>query len=473
LAELSEAACLVFDNVFDMPTLNEFLATLEQSRLLDRSRVEQVRTGLAPKDRDDLAAVVQSLVRRRLLTTFHAQKLLLGKSGPFFLGKYKIMRQLGEGGMGKVYSARHTETRRKVAVKVLPPKRAAAERNALARFRREADMSLRLSHPHIAETLEVGEDAGVHFMVMEYIPGQNLFNMVSRGGPLRVWDAARLFSEVATGLGHIHKLGVIHRDIKPSNIMVTPDGTAKLLDLGLASGGGPDDEQLSRPGTVVGTLDYMAPEQTAGIQNADQRSDLYSLGCTLYFAVTRRTPFRGGDALSKVYRHRMEEPETLEKIAAHVPREFAALVRKMMGKDPADRYQNADELCHDLKRWVDADLVRHLVGSAAETGQVFHPPPPEIDSTEIQIEEGISLRSLGTDQPTEAPIQRVVKPVTKPGPDAAPPTPMRRIKVSQPPKGPREISYEGLFRAILILIALGVLAIVAFAVWGRIATGPM
>jgi serine/threonine protein kinase len=449
-----------------MPTLQEFLDTLERSRLVDRSRVDAARAILRPAERDDLATVMQVLVQRKLLTHFQAKKILAGKSGPFFLGKYKIMRQLGEGGMGKVYYARHVETRHKAALKVLPPKRAAAERNALARFRREGDMSLRLSHKHVAETIEVGEDAGVHFIVMEYIPGQNLFRMVGDGGPLRVWDAARLFSEIAGGLGHIHQYGVVHRDIKPSNIMVTPDGTAKLLDLGLASGGGVEDEQLSKPGTVVGTLDYMAPEQAAGIQHADQRSDIYSLGCTLYYAMSRRMPFRGGDAMSKVYRHRMEEPEMLERIALQVPKEFAALVRKMMGKDPADRYQNADELVHDLQRWTNADLVRNLVGSAAETGQAFHPPPPEIDSAEIQIEEGVTLRSLGTDQPTEAPVPRAVKPAPPPTRDPGPPTPMRRIRSRKTVSNtPPEVSYSGLARVIAILIGLGVLAVIAFTIW--------
>jgi serine/threonine protein kinase len=452
-----------------MTTLTDFLQTLERSRLVDQSKVNALRASLDPQEHDDLASVIRALVERRLLTKFQAQKILAGKSGPFFLGKYKIMRQLGEGGMGKVYYARHTETRRKAAIKVLPPKRAAAERNALIRFRREAEMSRRLSHPHVAETLEVGEDAGVHFMVMEYIPGQNLYEMVHRGGPLRVWDAARLFSGVAQGLGHIHKFGVIHRDIKPSNIMVTPDGTAKLLDLGLARGdSAEEDVTLTKPGTVVGTIDYISPEQASGAHVADERSDIYGLGCTLYFAVARKMPYAGGDLMSKIYRHRMEEPELLEKFAAHVPREFGALVRKMMAKDPADRYQNADELVHDLNRWTDADFVRSLVGSAAESGQIFHPPSPEIDSADIHVDEGISLRSLGADQPTEAIITRAIKPAAKPGQEQGPPTPMRRIKPPQAPREPSGESYEGLYKAIFILVGLGVLAIIALAVWDQI-----
>lgn len=451
-----------------MPTLSDILQTLERSRLLDSSKVDSVRASLDPRARDDLAEVIRALVERRLLTKFQASKILAGKSGPFFLGTYKIMRQLGEGGMGKVYYARHTETRRKAAIKVLPPKRAAAERNALLRFRREADMSLRLSHPHVAETIEVGEDAGVHFMVMEYIPGQNLYEMVHRGGPLRVWDAARLFTGVALGLGHIHQFGVIHRDIKPSNIMVTPDGTAKLLDLGLSRGSDEEDEKLTKPGTVVGTIDYIAPEQASATELADHRSDIYGLGCTLYFAVSRRMPYAGGDLMSKIYRHRMEEPEPLEKFAPYVPKEFGALVRKMMAKDPADRYQTADELVHDLKRWTDANLVRSLVGSVAETGQIFHPPPPEIDSAEIQIDEGVSLRSLGADQPTEAIISRAIKPAAKPGQEPAPPTPMQRIKAPKAVHESGDESYEGLYKAIFIIVGLGILAILAIAAWDQL-----
>jgi serine/threonine-protein kinase len=246
--------------------------------------------------------------------------------------------------------------------------------------------------------------------------------------------------------------------------MVTPDGTAKLLDLGLSRGTDDEDERLTKPGTVVGTLDYIAPEQASAAEQADHRSDIYGLGCTLYFAITRKMPYAGGDLMSKIYRHRMEDPEVLEKVAAHVPREFGALVRKMMAKDPADRYQTADELVHDLERWTDADLVRSLVGSAAESGQIFHPPPPEIDSAEIHVEDGISLRSLGTDQPTEAPVQRHLKIVPKPGTEPAPPTPMRRIK---PPKVAQERSEsnQGIFAAIVILIGLGVLAIVVLTVW--------
>jgi serine/threonine protein kinase len=447
-----------------MLSLAGFLETLQRSRLLDQSQVDAVRAELKPAERDDLAAVVRALVRSKLLTKFQAGKLLAGKHGPFFLGGYRIQRQLGAGGMAKVYSARQTETGHKVALKVLPPKRAAEERNALARFRREAHVSRRLAHPNIAQALEVGEDGGVHFIVMEYIPGRNVFDMVQRGGPLRVPDAARLFSEIADGLSHVHGLGIIHRDIKPSNVMVTPDGSAKLLDLGLARDTGDDESHLTREGTVVGTVDYIAPEQVAGVQLADERSDIYSLGCTLYYALAGRPPYAGGDLMSKIYRHRMEDPEPLEKVAAGVPPEFAALVRKMMAKDPADRYASAAELCSDLTRWNDPERVRALVGNAAESGQLFRPPPPEIDESEIQVEEGISLRSLGEAEPQEAPLTRVIQAaISRTQPQPGPPTPLQRIRARQAEEPPAE-SLTGYYIAIAAIIGVGIVAILALAI---------
>ncbi len=491
-----------------MPSLAEFLETLEVSRLVPSTKVEKLRAGLDAADRNDLAVVVRALVERRLLTKFQASKLLRGKSGPFFLGKYKILRQLGFGGMGKVYFARHVETNAKVALKVLPPKRAAAERNALARFQREADMSLCLSHPNVAETLDVGDDAGVQFLVMEYIPGQTLYDMVRDGGPLRVWDAARLFTEVAKGLGHIHRVGLIHRDIKPSNIMVTPDGDAKLLDLGLARHK-EEEEQLTRPGTVVGTMDYVAPEQARANEQADMRSDIYALGCTLYFSIARRPPFAGGDMMSKIYRHRMEDPEPLEKIAKHVPREFAAVVRKMMAKEADDRYATAAELIDDLEKWTDPNRVRTLLGAAADSAQIFHAPAEDLDSAELHfVDDATNLRTLGNDEPAEAPVPRPVKPgprhpsaprtesapafaesprpaplprsITAPTTTAPPPppnsphAPLQRIKpkkarkeISDEPVEAREPTFQGLGDAVFIIVGLGVIVILAIWVWNE------
>ena len=238
--------------------------------------------------------LARRLLEHGWLTSYQAKKLLGGATRGFFLGGYRLMRPIGEGGMGKVYLA-IDDRREQVAIKVLPPRKAAEEENALLRFRREMELSQRCVHPNLARTLAVGSEGDVHFMVMEYIPGKSLFDLVKNEGlgPLRVPDAAKLFLKVVDGLEAAHRAGLVHRDIKPSNIMITPLGEAKLLDLGLARA--LDDEKgLTRANTVLGTLDYASPEQLRDATKADARSDLYSLGCTLYFALSGEPAVRGG-----------------------------------------------------------------------------------------------------------------------------------------------------------------------------------
>src|SRR5262249_33313868 len=247
---------------------------------------------------DAAVHLARRLIQDNRLTAFQARKVLSGKTSGFFLGGYRLLKPLGEGGMGKVYLAENDRGER-VAIKVLPPRRALEDQNALLRFRREMDLSQRCTHPNIARTLAVGSEGDVHFMVMEYIPGESLFDMVKgpRAGPLRVPDAARLFLKLIDGLDAAHKAALVHRDITPSNVMIPPDGQVKLLDLGLARA--LDDEKgITRANTVLGTLDYASPEQLGDATKADRRSDLYSLGCTLYFALSGKAPFEGGDMIN-------------------------------------------------------------------------------------------------------------------------------------------------------------------------------
>ena len=176
----------------------------------------------------------------------------------------------------------------------------------------------------------------------------------------------------------------MHRDIKPSNIMITPLGEAKLLDLGLARA--LDDETgLTRANTVLGTLDYASPEQLRDAAKADVRSDLYSLGCTLYFALSGGAPFEGGDMINKIYKQRMEDPPPLESRARGVPAAFAAVVRKLMSKNPDERYQNAAELRADLARWTDPARVHAILGAEADAARSFRPPPPELAEDDLRL----------------------------------------------------------------------------------------
>ncbi len=226
----------------------------------------------------------------------------------------------------------------------MPPKRARAEERYLARFQREMELSQKVSHPHIAQTHEAGVSQGVYFIAMEYIPGQSLYRLVTSQGPLTVPRAASLFAEVASALQHAHDLGLIHRDLKPSNIMVTPNDHAKILDLGLAmmeGEVGEDIEIIGGRGYVVGSVDYMAPEQTLDATNVDSRSDLYALGCVLYFALTGKPPFPAGKTMDKINAHRRQEPDPIQWRNQEIPDSFAAIVHKLMAKNPAERYPGA------------------------------------------------------------------------------------------------------------------------------------
>ena len=320
-----------------------------------------------------------------------------GATRGFFLGGYRLMRPIGEGGMGKVYLAIN-DRREQVAIKVLPPRKALEEDNALRRFRREMDLSQRCSHPNLARTLVVGSEGDVHFMVMEYIPGKSLFDLVKNdgAGPLRVPDAARLFLKVVDGLEAAHRSGLVHRDIKPSNIMITPEGEAKLLDLGLARA--LDDETgLTRANTVLGTLDYASPEQLRDAAKADVRSDLYSLGCTLYFALSGKPPFEGGDMINKIYKQRMEDPPPLENRARGVPAAFAAVDPQADEQEPRRAVSKRRRAPRRPRRWTDPERVRAILGAEAEAARSFRPPPPELAEDDLRLFDSES--TVSRDQP--------------------------------------------------------------------------
>ena len=392
-----------------------------------RLRGDLVTSGLVPRDDLDKALaglgdgaaadaslrLARLLVQQGFLTTYQARKLLSGATRGFFLGGYRILRPLGEGGMGKVFLAVNERTFEKVAIKVLPPRRAAGGRAEPGPVPpRDGTLPALRQHPNVARTLAVGNEGDVHFMVLEYIPGMSLFDMVKseRYGPLRVTDAARLFLKVVDGLGAAHQAGMVHRDIKPSNIMITPDGNAKILDLGLARALG-EEQGITRANTVLGTLDYASPEQLSDATKADVRSDLYSVGCTLYFALSGRPPFEGGDMINKIFRQRLDDPEPLEKVARGVPAAFAAIVRKLMAKNPEERYQSCAELRADLARWTDPARLRAILGAEAEAARSFRPPPPPLADEDLRLlsvadDESpsvLSLRDLGDPEPSHAP----------------------------------------------------------------------
>jgi serine/threonine protein kinase len=353
------------------PTAERFLHWLARSGLIDRDELRHALDSVPEAMRRDAKKLADHLVVVQVLTHFQAAKLLQGTWQGLVLGPYSILAPLGRGGMGSVYLARDSDAGNRtsktpalIALKILPPKRAKEEERTLARFRREMDLCRRVSHVHLTRTFDAGVIQGVYFIAMEYIRGQGLRQLIKGGGPLPAARAARLFAEIAEGLEHAHEKGLIHRDLKPSNLMVTPNGHAKILDLGLALA---VDEDLPTDitivggqGYVVGTMDYIAPEQVDEPSQVDARADLYSLGCALNFALTGQPPFPGGTSREKMQRHRAEYAEPVSDLNPTVPSAFSRIVERLMEKKPARRYESAGALRAALLPWVAGDPERPL-----------------------------------------------------------------------------------------------------------------
>ncbi len=346
----------------DELTIDEFLKTILRSGLLSRDQLKAALANIPSGVKDGGAnAVSELLIKTGKLSRFQAHKLLQGQHRGLVLGNYQILAPLGKGGMGAVYMARDGRNGRLVALKVLSSRRAQEERTR-SRFLREMELSQRVSHPHVAVTYDVGALQDVHYIAMEFIPGKSLYRVVADGGPMPAARAARLLAEVAAGLGHAHEKGLIHRDLKPSNVMVTPNDHAKVLDLGLAlvAGEKADVEVVGGQGYIVGTMDYISPEQSLDPTKVDCRSDLYSLGCTLYYALSGQPPFPGGTSQEKRQRHRSEEPTPLWQMRTGLPTGFVDFVHRLMAKDPDQRPATARAVQEELLAWGTEDTALPL-----------------------------------------------------------------------------------------------------------------
>jgi serine/threonine protein kinase len=292
-------------------------------------------------------AVADVLVERGTLTRFQATQMLAGRR-KLTLGQYRILDVLGQGGMGQVFRAEHAMMGREVAVKVLP--RAKSTPDTEAAFRREIRMLGRLDHPNLVRALDAGHDGKVYYLVTELVDGVDLRKQVLKYGTLDEVAAAAVVSQVARGLAYAHTEGLVHRDVKPGNILVTPAGRAKLLDVGLA--GSVLESESTRLGRVVGTMDYMAPEQIRSPDTVGPAADVYGLGCTLYFVLAGQVPFPGGTRQDKARRQLTETPAPIQKFAPGVSDAFCRVVEAMMDKDPVQRIGTADAVIEWLRPWT-------------------------------------------------------------------------------------------------------------------------
>ena len=295
----------------------------------------------APGNAQELA---NELVRRQKLTPLQAEVILQGDSAGLVLGSYMILGQIGRGGMGQVYKAIHSRMGRVVALKVLAPA-LTQKGSAVQRFEREVQAVSRVSHPNIVTAFDADVAKGVHFLVMEYVEGTDLATLVRGHGPLPLGQAIRTIQQAARGLGHVHRTGIVHRDVKPANLIQDAEGTVKVLDLGLARlRPAPSSDprmttqaDLTDVDSVMGTVDFMAPEQALDFRRADHRADIYGLGCTLYYLLTGKAAYAGDTPMSRLLAHREQAVPSLRRTRAEVPVELDALVQRMMAKRPEDR----------------------------------------------------------------------------------------------------------------------------------------
>jgi serine/threonine-protein kinase len=307
-----------------------------------------------------------------------ASRLMQGKLLPGdMLGHYELLQFVGGGGMGRVFRALDTRLGRIVALKVLPPEQA-TDPDTRLRFQNEAQSAARLDHENIARVYHVGEDSGLQYIAFEFIEGVNIRTMIEQRGPLPLAEAIYYTVQVAEALAHAASRDVVHRDIKPSNILVTPDGRAKLIDLGLARLRQSDAAaDLTASGVTLGTFDYISPEQARDPRSADVRSDLYSLGCTFYFMLTGRPPFPEGTVLQKLLQHQGDQPPDVRQLRPELPEDVNRVLRKLLAKDPRHRYATPGELIAELISLARlyglplAGAAGRYLASAAERKQSF------------------------------------------------------------------------------------------------------
>lgn len=341
-------------------TTTQFLDALQQSDLLEKERIESFLGTLAPDSptRHDGPALAKKFVEAKLLTKFQVELLLKGRHKGFVLkGKYKILDLLGAGGMGRVFLCQHVHLNRQVAVKLLSTEQAKDISN-VERFYREARAVAALDDPNIVRVYDVERDDRQPLMIMEYVDGVSLHDLVTRKGPLTVEQAANFVAQAALGLQHASEVGIIHRDIKPGNLLLDRKGVVKILDMGLARFTEKDkNESLTErydTNSVLGTADYLAPEQAVDSSTVDIRADLYALGGTLYFLLTGRPPFVAPSVAEKLLAHQMRPVPSLRDSRTDVPAKLEQVYRKLMAKNPSDRYQTPEQLIHALAPFADA-----------------------------------------------------------------------------------------------------------------------
>lgn len=353
-------------------TLDDFLAMVAKSGVIEparlESRLQPLRAaGRLPSYPPDMA---EFLVREGVLTRFQADNFLQGKYLGFTLGKYKILDLLGSGGMSAVYLCEDKQ-RQRFALKVLP-RALAKDPIILKRFYREARASAALDHPNIVRAYEAGQEQQQHYFVMEFVDGLSLQEMVKKNGRLGIPQAAGYIRQAAVGLQHAYEAGLVHRDIKPGNLLLDRHGTVKILDMGLSLFANDEESVLTKE--VLGTLDYLAPEQAYDSHTVDVRADIYALGGSLYYLLTGHSPLVSDTLDPRVLAQQANRPRPLRELRPEVPAPLVALVEKMLAHDPRKRFATPAAVAAALLPWADPATVRDEPSTS--TPPRVHPARP-------------------------------------------------------------------------------------------------
>jgi serine/threonine protein kinase len=366
-------------------SVDSFIDYVERSELVEAdalqaavAELKAAHGGTLPADADVAANL---FIEKGLITAWHVEKLMDKKYKRFALGNYKLLRLLGTGGMSSVYLAEHKLMHRLRAIKVLPQKRV-NDSSYLARFHLEAQATAQLNHPNIVRCYDVDNEGDTHYIVMEFIEGKDLNSIIKQEGSLPLELVCNYIAQAAEGLAHAHQNGLIHRDVKPANLLVDPRGIVKVLDLGLALFS--DNERASltveHNENVLGTADYLAPEQAVNSHKVDHRADIYGLGCTLYFLLTGHPPFPEGTLAQRIAKHQSQMPADIRKDRPDCPRDLADICMKMMQKRPEKRYPNMLEVARVLEAWL------------ASHGYKFEPGSGEAAAKAALLTAGAGLR---------------------------------------------------------------------------------
>ena len=341
-----------------IPAYIDFVKLLSRSRLLSPRQLSELPTpiGTSAGSQQDTLDLIHCLLAERLITRWQLKRLLHEGGRRFFLGKYKLLGELGAGMTGTVYLAEQTNLHRRVALKVLPCTPLVTDRTdetEIERFRRECQVTAALTHNNIVHVFDFDTNGRCYYLAMEYVRGIDLHRLVAQRGPLPVAAAIDCVRQAARGLAYAHRYGLIHRDVKPANLLRDVSGTVKLVDLGVALL--PPDVHnaptvMENDRAMLGTVDYLAPEQALNSQAVGPASDIYGLGCTLYELLTGKPPFASGSKAERLLRHQFEDPPRLRTLRPDVPVELERICNRMLQKQPDERFHKCEDLIRALYR---------------------------------------------------------------------------------------------------------------------------